>query len=39
MFRGAFLPIIRSSEPYVGFGTLYVIVVTVCYQEYDGTYQ
>jgi len=37
MFRAAFLPIIRSSEPYVGFSTLYAVVMTVCYQEYDGT--
>ena len=33
MFRAAFLPIIRSSEPYVCFGTLYAVVVSVCYQE------
>jgi len=37
MFRAAFLPIIRSPEPYIGFGTLYAVVVTVCYQEKDGT--
>jgi len=30
---GRFLPIIRGSEPYLGFGTLYAVVVTVCYQE------
>jgi len=30
MFRAAFLPIIRSSQPYIGFGTFYAIVMTVC---------
>jgi hypothetical protein len=29
MFRAVFLP-------HIGFGTLYVVVMTVCYQEYDG---
>jgi len=33
MFRAAFLPIIRSSYPYIGFGTFYAVVMTVCYQE------
>jgi hypothetical protein len=37
MFRVAFLAIIRISEPYVGFGTLYAVVVTVYYREYNGT--
>jgi hypothetical protein len=36
MFQAAFLPIIRSSKLYIGFGTFYA-VVTVCCQESDGT--
>jgi hypothetical protein len=36
MFQAAFLPIIRSSGLHIGFGTLYAVVVTVCYQEWDG---
>jgi len=23
----------RSSKPYIGFGTFYAVVMTVCYQE------
>jgi len=38
MFRKVFLPIIRSSQPYIGFGTFYAVVMTVCYQEQDGTH-
>jgi len=37
MFRPAFLPIIRSSKPYIGFGTFYAVAMTVCYQGQDGT--
>jgi len=37
MFQAAFLPIIRSSYPYIDFGTFYAVVITVCYQEQDGT--
>jgi len=29
MFRAAFLPIIRSPEPYIGFGTLYAEIIPV----------
>jgi hypothetical protein len=29
MFRAAFLPIIRISWPYIGFGTLYAVVTVV----------
>jgi len=36
MFRTAFLPIIRSSYPYISFGTFYAVVMTVCYQEQNG---
>ena len=32
MFRAVFMPIIRSSYPYIGFGTFYAVVITVCYQ-------
>jgi len=32
MFRAAFLPIIKSSYPNIGFGSIYA-VVTVCYHE------
>jgi hypothetical protein len=29
MFQAAFLPIIRSSEPYIGFDTLYAEIIPV----------
>ena len=37
VFRAAFLPIIRSSQLYIVIGTFYADVMTVCYQEQDGT--
>ena len=37
IFRAAFLPIIRSFKPYIGCGTFYAVVMTVCYREQDGT--
>jgi len=33
MFWAAFLPIIRSSQLYIGIGTFCAVVMTVCYQE------
>ena len=33
---GSLLPIIRSSLPYIGCGTFYADLMTVCYQEQDG---
>jgi hypothetical protein len=37
MFRAAFLHIIRSSWTYISIGTFYADLMTVCYQEQDGT--
>ena len=37
MFRAAFLPIIRSSQTYIGFGTFYAVVMNLCCEEQDGT--
>ena len=37
MFRAAFLPIIRSSWPYISIGTFYAVLMSVCYQEQDAT--
>jgi len=33
MSRAAFLPIIRSSWPYIGFGIFYADMMTICYWE------
>ena len=32
MFRAAFLPIIRCSQPYIGCGKFYAVVMAVCSQ-------
>jgi hypothetical protein len=37
MFRAAFPPISRSSYPYISIGAFYAVLMTVCYQEQDGT--
>jgi hypothetical protein len=37
MFRAAFPPIISSSLLYISIAIFYTVLMTVCYQEQDGT--